>query len=70
MSPNSHDQVITISRRVSRSCDVCVKGRRYCSVELVDLVGKVISIDIWPDDSLTLLASHGARHFQIHAIEG
>lgn len=58
----------TIHRVVMVTKGVCVEGRWYTGPELADLQGEVVAIEIWPERSLTLLARHGKRRFQLHSL--
>jgi len=48
---------------------VCVQGSWYTGPEIADLVGEEVTIEIYPENSLTLVARHGQRCFQLHAME-
>jgi hypothetical protein len=49
---------------------VQVNGRFYKSPELAELVGEVVTVDLWAEDSLSAIATHNGYSFQVHAQEG
>jgi hypothetical protein len=59
----------SITCRVERR-GVQVNGRVYQSPELAGLVGEVVTVDLWAEDSLSAIATHNGHSFQVHAQEG
>jgi hypothetical protein len=55
--------------RVVMAKGLSIEGRWYSGPELAGLLGKKVTIELWPGNSLTLVASHDGDCFRLYSAE-